>query len=95
MDKTEEMASKAYPKDDAKVFHSAFGTLEIDNNAPGREGYIKGYRQAQQDLALTAEDVALIVKINEDVIEEAGGTPGDYFRETLRRFNETRGNEVQ
>lgn len=49
MTRAEQAALKAYPNDERKVFHSAFGTLEIDKNAPYREGYIQGYEQAEKD----------------------------------------------
>lgn len=49
MTRAEQAALKAYPNDERKVFHSAFGTLEIDKNAPYREGYVQGYKQSERD----------------------------------------------
>ena len=39
---------------------------------------------------LTWEDIGLIVKLHEEVITAAGGTPKDFCEETLRKFNEQR-----
>ena len=47
----EEIEKKAivvYPKDGA-VADTYFGRIEIDNNAPKREGYVNGYEQAEHD----------------------------------------------
>lgn len=52
--------------------------------------YMCGYEQAEKDLALTWRDIELIVRLNEEVMAEAGGTPKDYSEEVLRRFNEQR-----
>ena len=38
----DEAAEKAYPKKDTKIFHSCFGTLEIDKNAAEREAFKAG-----------------------------------------------------
>ena len=45
----EEAALKAFPKEETKCI-TAFGTLEIDNNRPARDGFIKGYEQAEKDI---------------------------------------------
>ena len=37
---------------------------------------------------LTWEDIDTIVKLHDDVMTCAGGTPKDFCEETLRRFNE-------
>ena len=57
-----------------------------------REAYLAGYEQAEQDLALSWEDMNKIDHIIQAVIKE---TPNysytdvkDFFEEVLRRFNE-------
>lgn len=62
-----------------------------------RDGFIQGYEQAEKDLALTWEDVAILITIYEQGIDN-----GDYQRyneaewmkeysqDILRRFNEIR-----
>lgn len=89
--RAEEMALKAYPKEDGKVWHSAFGTLEFDKNAPGRTAYRQGYEQAEKDLALTWEDAVTMVTVAMDVIGE-GKITGEQniYTEVLRRFNSQR-----
>ena len=46
--RAEAAALKAYPNDGRKVFHSSFGTFDIDHNAPYRKGYAQGYEQAEK-----------------------------------------------
>ena len=88
--RAEEAALKAYPKEEGKVWSSAFGIFEFDKTAPERTAYQKGYEQAEKDLALTLEDIQLIIRLNEEVMAEAGGKPKDYYKEVLRRFNAKR-----
>ena len=47
--KAEEAALKAYPKEEGKVWSSAFGMFEFDKTAPERIAYQKGYEQAEKD----------------------------------------------
>ena len=47
--RAEEAALKAYPKEEGKVWSSAFGTFEFDKNAAERKGYQEGYEQAEKD----------------------------------------------
>ena len=49
--RAESAAQKAYPKEDGKVWHSAFGAFEFDKNAGARKAYQEGYEQAEKDLA--------------------------------------------
>ena len=47
--KSEEAALKAYPKEEGKVWTSAFGKFEFDRNTTGRKGFQEGYEQAEKD----------------------------------------------
>ena len=48
--RAEQAALKAYPKENGKVWSSAFGTFEFDRNAGERKGYQEGYEQAEKDI---------------------------------------------
>lgn len=48
--RAEELALKAYPKEDGKIWPSAFGTIEFDRNAAERGGFQAGYEQAEKDI---------------------------------------------
>ena len=50
MTKAEEAALKAYPKEEGKVYSTAFGTFEFDRNAAERKGFQKGYKHAENDI---------------------------------------------
>lgn len=47
--RAKEKAWKAYPKRPEQRYITAFGTFEFDYDAPNREGFIKGYEQAEKD----------------------------------------------
>ena len=49
MTRAEKAALKAYPKEDGKIWTSAFGTFEFDKNAPERRAFQEGYEQAEKD----------------------------------------------
>ena len=40
---------------DRQFFDSAFGRMTFDHNAPKREGFIKGYEQAEKDIIALIE----------------------------------------
>lgn len=75
MSKIAEKALKTYP-DDMGTFQEVKYLL--------RTGFIKGYEQAEKDLALTCEDVAYIV----DTFYIVEGSVKEKCEEVLRRFNE-------
>ena len=88
MSKRAEIAAlKAHPKSD-------FNGVETRRRGQ-RKCYIQGYEQAEKDLALTWQDVSILI-----TIYEAGIDNGDYRRyndaewmkeysqDILRRFNE-------
>ena len=56
--------------------------------------FVDGYRQAEQDLALTLEDVKAIVTIADSMLTHTAWDAIDwpdeqkYYEEVLRRFNE-------
>ena len=51
--------------------------------------FIKGYHQAEQDLALTLEDINNIIDLY-NVVSDEGKFNGreEFYKEVLRRFNE-------
>lgn len=96
MTKAEEAAIKAYPDNDVLFFAE-----DADGNTHpvttfGREmnGFIRGYEQAEKDLALTWQDIARI----DDMLREVENciacidlpTMGreEYYTEVLKRYNE-------
>ena len=99
---SEEAALKAYPD---KVFRykkigDADGVMtgeSVESQQYIRVHFIEGYEQAEKDLALTWEDVAILITIYEQGVDN-----GDYRRyneaewmkeysqDILRRFNEIR-----
>lgn len=48
--RAKEEAWKVYPKRPEQKCITAFGAFEFDHDAPNREGFIKGYEQAEKDL---------------------------------------------
>lgn len=91
MSKAEERALEAYPV----LFSERNG---YDNTFKDRrESYIKGYHQAEKDLELTWEDLALIRlafdatedNINHGCLKISPMTK-EYYEEVLKRFKETK-----
>ena len=68
------------------------------NNYREYKGFVKGYQQAEKDLALTWEDVKRIVEIADSLMPYVCIKQGDlehnfqseenYYREVLKRFNQ-------
>ena len=68
------------------------------NNYREYKGFVKGYEQAEKDLALTWEDVKRIVEIADSLmpyvcvkqgdLEHNFQTEENYYREVLKRFNQ-------
>ena len=87
MSKAEERAFEVYP------YNRAFtnNEEEYDGNFCNRIPYIEGYEQAEQDLALSWEDMLEIFRIA-DRMEEEPNMPTylspKYCVEVLRRFLE-------
>ena len=78
MSKAEERALEAYPV----LFSERKG---YDNTFKDRrESYIKGYHQAEKDLALTYDDICEIMEIREDVLEM--DSYENLYEEILNRF---------
>ena len=56
-----------------------------------REGFIKGYEQAEKKLALTWQDMKVIDQICHDVaFDDIGRQDPIFYNEVLKRFNEQR-----
>lgn len=47
----EEAALKLYPKEEAIMYHSAFGKLEFDKHAGQREAFMEGFRYGAKWMA--------------------------------------------
>ena len=91
MSKAEEAAMKAYPEE---IYEDDSWTDDL--NKYQREGFIKGYEQAEKDLALTWEDVLQIRGIMAQMCVEPDEHPEwlltdeAYYEEVLRRFKEAK-----
>jgi len=87
MSRAEEAALKAYPYEG--------GTKGLLCDAC-RPIFIKGYEQAEKDLALTWEDARLIYIFTRQVMEDFDNditlfnSTQEMYQEVLRRFNENR-----
>lgn len=55
MSRASEAAMKAYPKEEGKVYSTAFGTFEFDRNAAERKGFQQGYELAEKATIERAE----------------------------------------
>ena len=58
-------------------------------------GFIKGYKEAEEDLALTWQDIRCIVKIELDYdlecqMNDIDCTEEEFYTEVLNRFNKDR-----
>lgn len=95
MTKAESQANLAYPEDiiDASPL-SAYPNW-IDRNLPFREGFVKGYEQAEKDLAPTWEDMRKIIRIDEEMMDDPEAHPEwmeeqPYYEEILKRYLEAK-----
>ena len=96
MSKAEERAFKEYPVFMTTLIpaNDELPLIEQDCNKFTREAYIKGYHQAEKDLALTWEDIRKLdiilaevdVEIEFNKIDIETETP-EYYKEVLNRFN--------
>ena len=95
MTKAEERALEVYPKD--KTFTVSQRLVFNDM----RDGFIRGYEQAEKDLALTWEDVRLIVNLGNSILDECYYKKGiephliyqtekQFSEEVLKRFKEAK-----
>lgn len=64
-----EAATNAYPKEEGKIWNSAFGTFEFDKTAPERTAYQQGYEQAEKDI------ITLIESRLSELLGDAQPTP--------------------
>lgn len=77
MTKAKEKAFEAYPKRPEQRYITAYGTFEFDHDAPNREGFIKGYEQAEKDLGWHSVEESL-PPIDEEVIVLTDVVNSDY-----------------
>lgn len=90
MTRAESQANLAYPEDIIDATPLSAYPNWIDRNLPFREGFVKGYEQAEKDLALTQEDIKLITKIHYEIVfmYTTGIKVGDIASEILTRFKQ-------
>ena len=96
MTKAEHAAMRAYPPQFSfgKRYAKRVQSEMVDTHAPIRKIFLKGYEQAEQDFALTWEDIRTITKILEEVtgevipVEFYNGDAISCYKEVLRKFKE-------
>ena len=90
MSKAEERALEAYPKSIVEQ-EGIYDISSYDRNSLERKAFIKGYHQAEKDLALTWEDIHKIIDHWMCICSDFkwyNKPLKDAFQEVLRRFNE-------
>lgn len=100
MIKAEDLAKKLYP-DWKMTGVSAVDGQEKSMVRIQRAAYIEGYHQAEEDLALTIEDIRKLnfilaevdVEIKFNMIDIETETLG-YYQEVLNRFNKQKGENI-
>jgi hypothetical protein len=94
MSRAEEAALKAYPPKftSGKRYAKRVQSEKVDTHAPIRKIYLKGYEQAEKDLALTPDDIKLITKIHYEIVfkDTTGIKVGDVASEVLKRYLEAK-----
>ena len=83
--------------DRAQSFAMQYGYYDKGKKKACCVGYNAGYKQAEQDLALTWEDVAILITIYEQGVDNGeyrryneAEWMKEYSQDILRRFNEIR-----
>ena len=94
--RAEQKALEAYPEKTVIVY-GPYPTTEhsqIDDNKCYRDGFIKGYEQAEKDFTLTWKDVRLLTSIEREMSMEYIDEHPDwvssqeiYYTEVLNRYN--------
>lgn len=89
MNKAEERAMGAYP------IHPTLPNEVKDYIAAEQQAYRKGYEQAENDLALTWEDMRKIICIDEEMMDDPEAHPEwmeeqPFYEEVLKRFKEAK-----
>ena len=91
MSKAEQRAFEAYPQKVTKQkrYSKRVQSEKIDVCQPVRTIYIKGYHQAEKDLALTHKDVASLFVIATTITREntTPMTDEEFYQKVLKRFN--------
>lgn len=98
MSKAEERALEAYPPKftSGKRYAKRVQSEKVDTHAPIRKKYLKGYEQAEKDLALTIQDLELLhtflyaVKNNKHGCFTFTSLSDEQYAEVLKRFKEAR-----
>lgn len=99
--KAEERALEAYPPTftSGKRYAKRVQSEKVDTHAPIRSIFIKGYEQAEKDLALTWENIQRIVTIADLLMTKERMqnefnklfiSPEAYYTEILNRFNKSK-----
>lgn len=86
--KAEQRAFEAYPPKYAKQERhlKMVQSEKVDTHQPMRTIYIKGYQQAEKDLALTIDDVKTIDRLLNRCVDCSNP-----YQEVLDRFNNLKG----
>lgn len=98
--RAEEQAMLAYPPKftSGKRYAKRVQSEKVDTHAAIRKIYLKGYEQAEKDLALTWEDIRSIIDAEIDVLEKLDNdsvkilqeypSAEAYYTEVLTRFKQ-------
>ena len=94
MNKAEERAMEAYPHLEQATFDEMYPRLLFTRNTE-RSAFVKGYEQAEKDLALTWEDMRKIIRIDEEMIDDPEAHPEwmeeqPFYEEVLKRYLEAK-----
>ena len=91
MSRAEERALEAYPKDIEEYVDVNGMVSKVDNHSWHRNIFLKGYHQAEKDLALTWESISTLRELILDIDSEGfWADEKTYCEEVLKRFNERR-----
>lgn len=84
MSKAEDRAKEAYPLRDAEHVYDEELVIEA------REYFAEGYHQAEKDLELTWEDLAIIKQLSDDFVKHNQTPMSDeeFYKEIVKRFKE-------
>ena len=101
MTKAEEYAKKYYPR--MWVNKTPTSMTKVDMNEAPRRAAMLAYKQAEKDLALTWEDMKLVIAAEGSIYDEHHGNSHEVFEnypteeafygEVLKRYNELKRNE--
>ena len=88
IDKAAERALEAYPPKyvEQERHPKRVQSEKVDTHQPMRAIFLKGYRQAEKDLALTIEDIKTIDRLLNKYVDYSNP-----YQEVLNQFNKQKG----